>query len=76
MSKVRRLHPAAILFQFFKLLKGWVIYLLIGLITIKGEGLIYYSLLVLLFIFVLLTISILKWYRFTYQIGEDEFRIE
>ncbi|WP_426845368.1 PH domain-containing protein [Metabacillus sp. 84] len=78
MSEPKRLHPAAAIINFLKLLKDMIIPLVIfifvnrapgmlGLLLYAGAG---------LFLVVLIVFSVIKWLKFTYRIEEDELRVE
>lgn len=75
MSKQRQ-HPVSILFQLVTIIRHVIFYIIIGFISLKGEYF-YYFIIILVILFIsLLIYCILSWYRFTYEITEDEIRIE
>lgn len=76
MSKPQRLHPAAIIFNFIRILREGIYAIILGFITFRGVSFMYFILALAVILILLITISILTWYRFTYRIVEDELRIE
>lgn len=76
MSKPGRLHPAAIIFNFIRILKEGIYAIVIGFITFRGLSFVYFILVLIALLILLIGISVLTWYRFTYRIEEDELRIE
>lgn len=76
MSKPQRLHPAAIIFYFIRILRESVFAIILGFITFKDESFVYFILILAAILIVFLIISALSWYRFTYQVAEDDLRIE
>src|SRR5690554_1937752 len=75
MSK-QRLHPVAILFQMMKVIRYAFFYILISFISFKENYLFYFIMVTVVLLVILLIYSILSWYRFTYEITDDELRIE
>ncbi|WP_158633909.1 PH domain-containing protein [Radiobacillus deserti] len=80
MSKPNRLHKAAILFNFVKLVKevffGTIIGFLATFKNIDLGGFWFILLYVSLFIIGAAIISTLQWYRFTYVVEQDQLKIE
>ncbi len=76
MSEPKRLHPAAIFFNFIRVMREALFAIILGFITFKDEGFLYFILgasgLTILF----LVFSIWSWFRYTYRIEDDELRIE
>lgn len=75
MSK-QRLHPVAILFQMMKVIRHAFFYIVISFISFKENYLFYFIMVTVVLLVILLIYSILSWYRFTYEITDDELRIE
>lgn len=75
MSK-QRLHPVAIFFQMMKVIRHVFIYIVISFISLQANYLFYFIIIAVILFIILLTYSILSWYRFTYEITDDELRIE
>ncbi|MFD1038371.1 PH domain-containing protein [Virgibacillus byunsanensis] len=76
MSKGTRLHPAAIFFNFIKVLRESIFALVLGFITFKGDSFFYFILVASILLLMLLVYSALSWYRYTYRIEDEELRIE
>ncbi|MBY7142382.1 PH domain-containing protein [Virgibacillus sp. NKC19-3] len=76
MSEPRRLHPAAIIFNFIKGIREFLFVLIFGFITFRDESLIYFILILFALVLLLVTYSIITWYRFTYRVEDNELRIE
>ncbi|WP_373895140.1 PH domain-containing protein [Virgibacillus sp. CBA3643] len=76
MSEPKRLHPAAIIFNFIKGLREFIFVLIFGFITFSGESFIYFILITFALVLILVTHSIISWYRYTYRVEGDELRIE
>ncbi|MEC5424694.1 PH domain-containing protein [Virgibacillus sp. C22-A2] len=76
MSKQQRLHPAAILFNFVRVIKEALFAVVLGFITLRDGPLFYFILIGSIIILLLVIFSILSWYRFTYRVEGDELRIE
>ncbi|KZZ85203.1 PH domain-containing protein [Bacillus sp. SJS] len=78
MSEPKRLHPAAAIINFIKLLKEMIIPLVIFIFANRGDGLL--GVLMYsgagLFLLLLIAFSLIRWLKFTYRIEEDELRIE
>ncbi|MBS2967456.1 PH domain-containing protein [Metabacillus sp. KIGAM252] len=78
MSEPKRLHPAAAIINFIKLLKEMIIPLVIFIFANRGDGplgvLMYAG--AGLFLLLLIAFSVIRWLKFTYRIEEDELRIE
>src|SRR5690625_689702 len=72
----RRLHPTAIFFNLIPLVRSSVFAIGIGLFTFKGKSFIYFISITAFIYLITMVISGLRWYRFTYQITDDELRIE
>lgn len=76
MTTPRRLHPAAMFFNFIKLIKDTILGLGIGLIVTFQESIFYFVIFASFFIFFFIVSSILSWLRFTYRVENNELRIE
>ncbi|SET79699.1 putative membrane protein [Oceanobacillus limi] len=76
MSEQRRLHPAAIIFNFIKAIREALFVIIISFISFKDDYLFYYLLVVAGLVLIILTISVLSWYRYTYRLVDDELQIE
>ncbi|MFC4559904.1 PH domain-containing protein [Virgibacillus kekensis] len=76
MSEPKRLHPAAILFLFAKSLREAIFVIVLGFISFKDNGLIYFLLGIGLLLILLVGLSILSWMRYTYRVEGEELRIE
>ncbi|AZB41375.1 hypothetical protein CEF21_03065 [Bacillus sp. FJAT-42376] len=78
MFEPKRLHPAAAIINFLKLLKEMIIPLVIFIFANRADGML--GLLMYggagLFLLLLIVFSVIKWLKFTYRIEEDELRIE
>ncbi|MCF6411795.1 PH domain-containing protein [Pseudalkalibacillus salsuginis] len=73
-----RLHPLAAGLSFLKMLKEWIIPLVLFLLFGPGspEGMAWVSFAPFIFVLLLGGYGILHWYRFTYHIEGDELKIE
>ncbi|WP_072890922.1 PH domain-containing protein [Ornithinibacillus halophilus] len=76
MSDHRRLHPAAIIFNFIKTLRESLFLIIITFISFKDDYLGWYLLGVGVILILIIVFSILSWYRYTYRIEDNELRIE
>lgn len=80
MSKAKRMHPAATILNFFKILKDLIVPAVLGffatLRNINLGGFWLEILYIVVIILILLTYSYLSWYRFTYRVENEELRIE
>lgn len=76
MFEQKRLHPAAILFNFIKSLRESLFIFVLGFITFKDESLFYFILAASAILVVLITFSVLSWYRYTYRVEDEELRVE
>ncbi|MRX72095.1 PH domain-containing protein [Bacillus lacus] len=77
MSEPKRMHPAAVLLNIFKLIKDLIIPILL-LLIVNGGGAerLYGGYVLLILLAVLVIFSVIKWLTFTYRIEESELRIE
>ncbi|WP_175559350.1 PH domain-containing protein [Sediminibacillus albus] len=79
MSEPRRMHPATTIFNFIRLIKDFIIPLLIGSFAfvrnISASSWIW-MLAAALIVAGMIAFSFLSWYRFTYRVEEEELRIE
>src|SRR5690625_5246156 len=75
MSKQRQ-HPVSILFQLVTIIRHVIFYIIIGFISLKGEYFYYFFIILVILFISLLIYCILSWYRFTYEITDDELQIE
>ncbi|WP_227995025.1 PH domain-containing protein [Oceanobacillus sp. CFH 90083] len=77
MSKPKRLHPAAIIFDIIQTLKQSILGILPAAIALISGGLGYIVMIAVpIIIGLILLFSFLSWFRFTYQLEEDQLRIE
>ena len=76
MSDEKRLHPAAILFNFIKVIKEALFAIILGFITFRDESFFYFILIASVLLALFIIYSIVSWYRYTYRIEDDELRIE
>lgn len=76
MSEAKRLHPAAILFNFLKVIREFLFAIILGFITFRNESFFYFILIASVLIILMISYSVASWYRYTYRIEEDELRIE
>ncbi|MFB4168123.1 PH domain-containing protein [Virgibacillus sp. JSM 102003] len=76
MFNQKRLHPAAIFFNFIRVLRESLFAVVLGFITFKDDSLFYFILITSGIFILMLTFSILSWYRYTYRIEDEELRIE
>src|SRR5690625_3609568 len=75
MSK-QRLHPAAMIFNLFTSVRHSYFFIIVSLVAIKGHSTFYFTIALTTIIILLLVYSFITWYRFTYQIKEDELQIK
>ncbi|PAV30706.1 hypothetical protein CIL05_06285 [Virgibacillus profundi] len=76
MSNGERLHPAAILFNFIKVIKEALFAIILGFITFRDESFFYFILISSVLVILLIIYSVASWYRYTYRIEADELRVE
>ncbi|MFD1416443.1 PH domain-containing protein [Oceanobacillus jeddahense] len=77
MSNPKRLHPAAILFDIIQSLKQSILGILPIAIVIISNGASFYLMIgIAVIIGLIILSSVLSWVRFTYQLEEDQLRIE
>src|SRR5699024_3968924 len=76
MYEKRRMHPATVVFNFFRLIKDFFIPILISFFTLGTEGMEYFLIIVAIVLILSIPYSILSWYRFTYEVTEDELIVE
>ncbi|MFC3039302.1 PH domain-containing protein [Virgibacillus xinjiangensis] len=76
MSEPKRMHPAGILFNFFKVLRETIFPIVFGFVTFRNESMIYFLLAGAAVLVIMIVSSILSWYRFTYRVEDGELRIE
>lgn len=76
LKEPRRLHPATIIFEVFKLIKESILGFGIGLIVALQESFTFFLLFAVIFLLVVIIYSIVSWARFTYWVDGDELRIE
>jgi len=76
MYEKRRMHPATVVFNFFRLIKDFFIPILISFFTLGTEGMEYFLIIVAIVLILFIPYSILSWYRFTYEVTEDELIVE
>src|SRR5690625_1236802 len=76
MSNPRRLHPAAVFFNLVKSLREMIFLFILGFITFREQGFLYFIMAALFIILLMILFHALAWYRFTYRVEENELRIE
>ncbi|MFD1064589.1 PH domain-containing protein [Oceanobacillus locisalsi] len=77
MSEPKRLHPAAILFDIIRILKQSILGILPAAVLIISDGGLFYLVIGIAVVSALIILSsVLSWFRFTYQLEEDQIRIE
>ncbi len=76
MSEAKRLHPAAIIFNFIRSLREAIFLIIFGYLTFSDTYFLYFILGGVALLLVLIATSVLSWYRFTYRVEEEELRIE
>ncbi|WP_077324604.1 PH domain-containing protein [Virgibacillus siamensis] len=76
MSEQKRLHPAAVFFNFIKVVKEAAFAIILGFITFQDTSLLYFVLGASAVLILLIVFSVLSWYRYTYRVEDDELRIE
>ena len=77
MSKAKRLHPAAMIFHIIQTLKQSILGFLPIAIALISNGAVFYLMIAIPIVVVLIILfSFLSWLRFTYQLEEDQLRIE
>lgn len=76
MFKQQRLHPATIFFNFTRILRESIFAIVLGFITFRDESFVYFILILGAILVIFIIISALSWYRFTYQVEDDDLRIE
>lgn len=77
MSNPKRLHPAAIIFDITRTLKQSILGILPIAIVIISNGASFYLMIGIVVVIILIILSsVLSWLRFTYQLEEDQLRIE
>jgi len=76
MSNTRRMHPAAIFFDLVKSLREMVFLFVLGFITFREQGFLYFLMVALFIILLMIIFKTIAWYRFTYSVEENELRIE
>ncbi|GAA0322520.1 PH domain-containing protein [Oceanobacillus oncorhynchi subsp. oncorhynchi] len=77
MSNSKRLHPAAVIFNIIQSLKQSIIGLLpLAIVIIRNSNTFYLIIGLLVIIGLVILFSFLSWLRFTYQLEEDQLRIE
>lgn len=76
MSEPKRLHPTAILFNFVRKMREALFVIILGFITFKDEGLIYFIMGASALAILILVFGIWSWFRYTYRIEDDELRIK
>lgn len=76
MSEQKRLHPAAVFFNFIRVIKEAAFAIILGFITFKDTSLMYFILGASVILILMVAFSILSWYRYTYRVEDDELRIE
>ncbi len=70
------MHPAVILFQFFKSLREMIIPIVVAFFAFRDEHFMYFIGAITLVTVLLVTFSTITWLRFTYTVTDEELRIE
>ncbi len=77
MSEAKRLHPAAIIFRAINAIRQSIFGLLPIILLASNDGLFKYVILgVVVLTVVFIIFSVIGWMKFTYQLDEDQLRIE
>lgn len=76
MSKKLRLHPTAIFFHLIFFIRQFFFPIVAAFIAFRGVSFFIFILILLGIFLAILFVSFLSWYRFTYQVGETELKIE
>ncbi|GAA0610662.1 PH domain-containing protein [Virgibacillus siamensis] len=76
MSEQKRLHPAAVFFNFIRVVKEAAFAIILGFISFKDSAFMYFILGASAILILMILFSILSWYRYTYRVEDDELRIE
>lgn len=77
MTEKKRMHPITIVVSIVKSIKDGIIPLIFGLIFIMEKiGLPFFILAILALFIIIVIQNIIRWYRFTYRVEENEVRIE
>ncbi len=76
MYKPRRMHPAAVIFNFLRFMKELTFAIVAGFLAFKGTSFGYFIAAVIAVVVLALVFSFLSWYRYTYRMEGDELRIE
>lgn len=76
MFEEQRLHPIAILFNLLHIIRHSLFIIIVSMVTLKGKPLLYFILIGSGLVILFLVISFFLWYRFTYEVVDDELRIE
>ncbi|WP_217587370.1 PH domain-containing protein [Lentibacillus saliphilus] len=77
MCEPKRLHPVTVIFNMIRFVKEAALGLLgIGVIAIKDGAFFYIGIAVVVLITIIIVSSLLAWYRFTYEVSEDELRVK
>lgn len=76
MFEEKRLHLAAVFFNFFQFLREFALPIVLGFFTLRGQALVYLSLALGAVLLIILLFSIAAWYRFTYRVENNELRVE
>src|SRR5690625_2735721 len=76
LSKPRRQHPGAMIFNFIKTIKDTIFGLGVGFIITIKESLFYFFIFSIAILVIIIIASILMWFRYTYRVEEGELRIE
>lgn len=76
MFKEKRLHPATVFFNLLHVLRQFALPIIIGFFTFQGKSLIYFLLALAALCIVIVIFSSISWYRFTYQVEDDQLKVE
>src|SRR5699024_7983178 len=72
----QRVHPAGMIFNFIKAIKDSILGLGAGTIAFIQNSFFWALIFLAIFLFILITLSMLSWFRFTYRVEAGELRIE
>jgi len=76
MYEKRRMHPATVVFNFLQLVRDFFIPIIITFFTLGTQGIEFFLIIIAIVFIFFIPFSILSWYRFTYEVTEEELIIE
>lgn len=76
MSEQKRLHPAAVFFNFIQVVREAAFVIILGFISFKDNALMYLILASSVILILMIIFSVLSWYRYTYRVEDDGLQIE